>query len=67
MMSATGQYPETRIALFQRKEVRRDEELSKGWGQIATPLAIATAGGPQSLNCATTEGLRAIPSAAAIP
>ncbi len=24
---------------------RRDDELSKGWGQIATPLSIQTAGG----------------------
>jgi prophage antirepressor-like protein len=36
---------------------RRDEELSKGWGQIATPLSIQTAGGPQNLNCANTEGI----------
>jgi len=26
---------------------RRDEELAKGWGQIATPLLIKTAGGNQ--------------------
>lgn len=26
---------------------RRDSELSKGWGQIATPLAITTPGGIQ--------------------
>lgn len=31
---------------------RRDPELSIGWGQIATPLSIPTAGGPQKLNCA---------------
>ncbi|TSC94140.1 MAG: prophage antirepressor [Parcubacteria group bacterium Licking1014_1] len=36
---------------------RRDEELSKGWGQIATPLSILTEGGPQMLNCANTEGI----------
>ena len=97
--------PETRIALFQRKEVRRvihnkewwfvisdvvaaltdsidpqgyikdmrrrDAELAKGWGQIATPLSIATTGGPQSLNCANTEGLfrliQSIPSPKAEP
>lgn len=29
---------------------RRDEELSLGWGQIATLLAINTAGGKQKLN-----------------
>ena len=27
---------------------RRDPELSKGWGQIATPLSIQTAGGIQN-------------------
>jgi len=37
---------------------RRDPELAKGWGQIATPLSIATTGGLQNLNCANTEGLR---------
>ena len=26
---------------------RRDPELTKGWGQIATPLRIETAGGAQ--------------------
>ncbi|TSC55710.1 MAG: prophage antirepressor [Parcubacteria group bacterium Gr01-1014_18] len=36
---------------------RRDEELSKGWGQIATPLPIETSGGLQKLNCANTEGI----------
>ncbi len=36
---------------------RRDPELAKGWGRIATPLSIATVGGPQNLNCANTEGL----------
>ena len=74
-MTANNTNPETRIALFQRKEVRRtihnnewwfvivdviaaltdsadpqgyvkdmrrrDPELAKGWGQIATPLSIA--------------------------
>jgi len=75
-MSDTHPNPETRIALFQRKEIRRtihsnewwfvitdviaaltdsgylkdmrrrDPELVKGWGRIATPLSIATAGGP---------------------
>ena len=50
---------------------RRDEELSKGWGQIATPLSILTAGGPQMLNCANTEGIfriiQSIPSPKAEP
>jgi hypothetical protein len=36
---------------------RRDAELAKGWGQIATPLSIQTAGGIQKLNCANTEGI----------
>ena len=36
---------------------RRDKELSEGWGQIAPPLSIDTAGGPQKLNCAKTEGI----------
>jgi DNA-damage-inducible protein D len=97
--------PEKRIALFQRKEIRRtihndewwfvitdviaaltdsvdpqgylkdmrrrDPELNKGWGQIATPLSIITAGGKQKLNCANTEGLfrliQSIPSPKAEP
>ncbi|MCW5551360.1 MAG: Bro-N domain-containing protein [Verrucomicrobiae bacterium] len=104
-MSELKPNPETRIALFQRKEVRRtihnnewwfviadavaaltdsvdpqgyikdmrrrDPELAKGWGQIATPLSIQTAGGPQNLNCANTEGLfriiQSIPSPKAEP
>jgi hypothetical protein len=36
---------------------RRDKELSKGWGQIATPLWIETPGGKQKVNCANTEGI----------
>jgi DNA-damage-inducible protein D len=50
---------------------RRDEELSKGWGQIATPLLIATPGGNQKINCANTEGIfriiQSIPSPKAEP
>jgi DNA-damage-inducible protein D len=50
---------------------RRDEELSKGWRQIATPLSIKTEGGPQKLNCANTEGIfrimQSIPSPKAEP
>ena len=49
----------------------RDEELAKGWGQIVTPLRLETAGGPQKLNCANTEGLfriiQSIPSPKAEP
>lgn len=36
---------------------RRDNELSKGWGQIATPLLVPTEGGQQKVNCANTEGI----------
>jgi len=46
---------------------RRDPELGKGWGQIATPLSIGTAGGPQNLNCANTEGLFRLIQAIASP
>ena len=50
---------------------RRDSELSKGWGQIATPLSIKTAGGVQKINCANTEGIfriiQSIPSPKAEP
>jgi methylphosphotriester-DNA--protein-cysteine methyltransferase len=104
-MNPSADSPENRIALFQRKQVRRtihnnewwfviadavaaltdsidpqgyikdmrrrDPELAKGWGQIATPLLVDTAGGPQKLNCANTEGLfrliQSIPSPKAEP
>jgi len=50
---------------------RRDDELSKGWGQIATPLSIQTEGGLQKMNCANTEGIfrivQSIPSPRAEP
>lgn len=50
---------------------RRDQELSKGWGQIATPLLMDTKGGTQKINCANTEGLfriiQSIPSTKAEP
>jgi len=36
---------------------RRDKELFKGWGQIATSLTVQTEGGPQRMNCANTEGV----------
>jgi len=49
----------------------RDEELTKGWGQIVTPLWIETEGGKQQMNCANTEGLfriiQSIPSPKAEP
>lgn len=104
-MSELESNPEKRIALFQRKEVRRvihnnewwfvvvdvvaaltdaadptdylnkvrrrDPELAKGYGQFVHPLLIPTAGGPQKLNCANTEGLfrliQSIPSPKAEP
>ncbi len=50
---------------------RRDPELSKGWGQIATPLLMPTEGGPQKMNCANAEGvfriIQSIPSSKAEP
>ena len=50
---------------------RRDPELSKGWWQIATPLAVQTSGGAQKVNCANTEGIfriiQSIPSPKAEP
>ena len=50
---------------------RRDPELAKGWGQIATPLVVETEGGPQKVNCANTESIfrivQSIPSPKAEP
>jgi DNA-damage-inducible protein D len=50
---------------------RRDAELSKGWGQIATPLLVDTDGGKQKVNCANTESIfriiQSIPSPKAEP
>jgi len=50
---------------------RRDEELSKGYGQIVHPLRIKTAGGKQDVNCANTEGMfriiQSVPSPKAEP
>lgn len=54
-----------------KKMRKRDDELSKGWGQIVTPLEIMTSGGPQKTNCANVEGLfriiQSIPSPKAEP
>ena len=36
---------------------KRDEALSKGWGQIVTPLEIETSGRKHKLNCTDTEGI----------
>lgn len=40
-----------------KKMRKRDEELSKGWGQFVTPLSVDTTGGKQKLNCANAKGL----------
>jgi prophage antirepressor-like protein len=49
----------------------RDEELSKGYGQIAHTLPVSTAGGKQLMNCSNTEGIfrivQSIPSPKAEP
>lgn len=50
---------------------RRDPEIEKGWGQIATPLPIQTPGGVQKISCANTKGIfrliQSIPSSKAEP
>lgn len=54
-----------------KKMRKRDDELSKGWGQFVTPLSIQTEGGLQQINCANTEGIfriiQSIPSPKAEP
>lgn len=40
-----------------KKMRKRDPELSKGWGQIVTLLAVNTEGGRQRMNCATRKGI----------
>jgi prophage antirepressor-like protein len=54
-----------------KKMKKRDPELSKGWGQIVTPLSVQTAGGKQRVNCAPRDGIfriiQAIPSPKAEP
>jgi hypothetical protein len=54
-----------------KKMRKRDDELSKGWGQIVTPLSMRTSGGDQKLSCANTEGIfriiQSIPSPKAEP
>ncbi|MCX6716208.1 MAG: Bro-N domain-containing protein [Candidatus Taylorbacteria bacterium] len=51
--------------------LNRDEDLSKGWGQIEHLLPINTAGGAQKMLCANTEGIfriiQSIPSPKAEP
>ena len=54
-----------------KKMKKRDPLLSKGWGQIVTPLSMQTQGGKQRVNCASTEGIfriiQSIPSPKAEP
>ena len=54
-----------------KKMRKRDDELSKGWGQLVTPLSVDTIGGKQKLNCANSKGLlriiQSIPSPKAEP
>lgn len=54
-----------------KKMRSRDDSLSKGWGQIVTPLSIETKGGKQKVNCASVEGtlrlIQSIPSKKAEP
>ncbi len=56
---------------YLKKMRKRDEELSKGWGQFVTPLSLDTLGGKQKLNCANAKGLlriiQSIPSPKAEP
>ncbi|HET9033879.1 MAG TPA: BRO family protein [Dokdonella sp.] len=50
---------------------KRDAGLAEGWGQIASPLRLATPGGVQLLNCANMQGvlrvIQSIPSPKAEP
>ncbi len=56
---------------YVKKMRKRDDELSKGWGQFVTPLSVKTPRGAQKLNCANTEGIfriiQSIPSPKAEP
>ncbi|MBO7083650.1 MAG: Bro-N domain-containing protein [Bacteroidales bacterium] len=42
---------------YLKKMRQRDKELSKGWGQIVTPLSYQTLGGKQKINFADIEGI----------
>ena len=61
----------TNVSDYLKKIRKRDEVLSKGWGQIVTPLSIKTEGGLQKVNCSNTEGIfriiQSIPSPKAEP
>lgn len=56
---------------YLKKMRQRDKELSKGWGQIVTPLSYQTMGGKQRINFADLEGIfriiQSIPSKRAEP
>ena len=72
MVDVVGALTDSKDPADYIKKVRkRDQELSKGWGQIVTPLTVNTGGGKQKLNCANTEGLfriiQSIPSPKAEP
>ena len=41
-----------------KKMRKRDEELSKGWGQFVTPLSVDTIGSKQKLNCDVANNAR---------
>ena len=56
---------------YLKKMRKRDPELSKGWGQIVTPLFVNTAGGRQKSNFTDTKGalrlIQSVPSKKAEP
>ncbi|KKR43005.1 hypothetical protein A2356_00080 [Candidatus Nomurabacteria bacterium RIFOXYB1_FULL_39_16] len=59
------------VSDYIKKMRMRDSELSKGWGQIVTPLKIQTMGGMQPMNCSSLQGIfriiQSIPSPKAEP
>ena len=61
----------TNVKDYINKMRRRDQELSKGYGQIVHTLEVPTEGGEQKMNCANTEGIfriiQSIPSPKAEP
>ncbi len=56
---------------YLKKLRKRDSELSKGWGQLVTPLSVNTEGGKQRMNCINRQNLlrliMSIPSSKAEP
>ena len=52
-LSGTNWYVPVVFKGYIKDTRRRDTELAAGWGQIATPLSIETAGGVQKINCAS--------------